>query len=253
MRMLIFLRRLSDHDFGREQQARYRSGVLQSQTRHLGRIQNAQLDHIAVLAGLSVVAERALALTDPVQYHSGIFAGIRHDLTQRLFDRAGQDLDARGLIFVLADQLLDGLQRAHQRHAAARNHALFDGRTGCVQSIFDAGLLFLHFDLGRSTDLDQGYTARELGHALLQFFLVIVGGRFFDLLANALDPAFDVRGLAGTVDDRGVLFLDQYLLRFAEIAQRRLLERQADFIGNNCAAGKDRNVLQHTLATIAKA
>jgi hypothetical protein len=38
MCMLFFLRRLSDHDFRREQQARYRSGVLQSQSRHLGGI-----------------------------------------------------------------------------------------------------------------------------------------------------------------------------------------------------------------------
>src|SRR5882672_3268458 len=253
MRMLIFLRRLSDHDFGREQQARYRGGVLQSQTRHLGRIQNAQLDHIAVLAGLSVVAERALAFTDPVQHHRGVLTRIRHDLTQRLFDRAGQDLDARGLIFVLADQLLDGLQRAHQRHAAARNHALFDGRTGCVQCVFDAGLLFLHFDFGRSTDLDHGNTAGELGNALLQFFLVVIGGRFLDLLADALDAALDVRSLAGAVDDRGVLFLHQNLLGFAQVVQRRLLERQADFIGDDRAAREDRDVLQHGFATIAEA
>src|SRR5258708_5416372 len=50
MCMLVFLRRLSDPDFVREQQARYRGGVLQSQTRHLGGIQDAHFDHIAVLA-----------------------------------------------------------------------------------------------------------------------------------------------------------------------------------------------------------
>src|SRR5450755_2500619 len=253
MCMLIFLRRLSDHDFRREQQTRNRSGVLQSQTRDLGRIQDAQFDHIAVLARRSVVAEGALALTDSVQHHSGVFTGVRHNLTQRLFDRAGQNLDARGLIFVGANQLLDGLQRAHQRHAAAWNHALFDGRTSRVQCVFNAGLLFLHFDFGRGTDFDHGHTAGELGNTLLQFFLVVIGGRFLDLLANALDTAFDVRCLAGTVDDRGVLFLNQDLLRFAEIAQRRLLERQADFIGNDLAARQDRDVLQHGLAAIAEA
>src|ERR1700681_3440103 len=253
MCMLVFLRRLSDHDFGREQQARYRGGVLQSQTRHLGGIQDAHIDHVAVLARLSVIAERALALTYPVQYHRGIFTGIGHDLPQRLFDRAGQDLDARGLIFVLTDQLLDGLQRAHQRHAAARNHAFFDGRTGRVQCVFDAGLLFLHFDFGRSTDLDHGNTAGELGNALLEFFLVVIGGRFLDLLTNALDASLDVRSLAGSVDDRSVLFLHQDLLGFAQVVQRRLLERQADFIGDDRAAREDRDVLQHGLATIAEA
>jgi hypothetical protein len=43
-------------------------------------------------------------------------------------------------------QLLEGLQRADQRHATARDHAFFHGRTGGVQGVFDAGLLFLHFD-----------------------------------------------------------------------------------------------------------
>src|SRR6202789_2059285 len=253
MCMLFFLRRLRDHDFRREQQARNRSGVLQSQKRQLGRIQDAHLDHIAVLARGRVVAERALALADPVQNDRGVFAGVAHDLPQRLFDRAGQDLNACRLVFVIADQLLDGLQRTHQSDTAARDHALFDGRTGCVQSVLDAGLLFLHFDFGGGTDLDHGHAAGELGNALLQLFLVVVGSRFLDLLADALDAALDVRGLAGAVDDGGVLFLHQDLLRFAPVVQRRLLERQADFIGNDRATREDRDVLQHGLAAVAEA
>src|SRR5579864_1197657 len=67
MRMLFFLRRLGNHDFRREQQTRYRGGVLQSQTRYLGRIQDAQFDHIAVLTRLGVVTERTLALADPIE------------------------------------------------------------------------------------------------------------------------------------------------------------------------------------------
>ena len=43
------------------------------------------------------------------------------------------------------------------------------------------------------------------------------------------------------------------LLRLAEVVQRRLLERQADFIGDDRAAGEDRDVLQHGLAAIAEA
>src|ERR1700722_971893 len=253
MCMLFVLRRLGDHDFRREQQTRNRGGILQSETRDLRRIQDAHIEHIAVLIRRSVVAEGALALADPVEHHRGVFTGVRHNLTQRLFDRAGQDLDARRLVIVGTDQLLDGLERAQKGYAAARNHSFFHGRTGCVQSIFDTRLLFLHFDFRRRTDLDQGYSAGELGNALLQLFLVVVGGRILDLLTNTLDAALDVRRLAGTVDDGGVLFLHQHLLRFAEIAQRRLLERQADFIGNDLTARQDRDVLQHGLATIAEA
>src|SRR5665213_3916063 len=119
--------------------------------------------------------------------------------------------------------------------------------------VFDARLLFLHFDFGGGTDFDHGHTAGELGNALLQFFLVIVRGRFLDLSANAVDAALDVRGLAVSVDNGGVLFLHQNLLRFAQIVQRRLLEREADFIGDDRAAREDRDVLQHGLATITEA
>ena len=77
MGMLFFFRSFSDHDFRREQQARNRGGVLQSQTRDLGGIQDAHFDHVTVHAGRRVVAERALALADPVEHHCGIFAGIR--------------------------------------------------------------------------------------------------------------------------------------------------------------------------------
>ncbi len=63
---------------------------------------------------------------------------------------ARQDADAEGLVFVLAFQLLDSLLRTDQRHATARNHAFFNGGAGRVQRVFDASLLFLHFDLGGS-------------------------------------------------------------------------------------------------------
>ena len=59
--------------------------------------------------------------------------------------------------------------------------------------------------------------------------------------------------LAGAVDDGGVFFLDDDLLGLAQIVQRGLLERQADFIGDHRATGQDRDVLQHGLAAIAEA
>jgi hypothetical protein len=33
---------------------------------------------------------------------------------------------------------------------STRDHAFFNGRTGCVQRVFDAGVLLCHFDLGGS-------------------------------------------------------------------------------------------------------
>ena len=128
-----------------------------------------------------------------VQHHRGVFAGVLDDLTQRLFDRARQDANADRLVFVRTFELLEGLLRADQRNAAARDHAFFNGGTGCVQRVFDAGLLLFHFDLGGSANLDHGDTAGELGNALLQLLLVVVGGGFFSLLTDRLDARLDVR------------------------------------------------------------
>ena len=59
--------------------------------------------------------------------------------------------------------------------------------------------------------------------------------------------------LASAIDDRRVFLGDLDLLGFAEIVQRGLLKRQANFFGDHLAAGQDRDVLQHGLATIAEA
>jgi len=50
-----------------------------------------------------------------------------------------------------------------------------------VQRVLDAGLSFLHLDFGRSAHLDDRNAAGELGYPLLQLFLVVIAGGFFDL------------------------------------------------------------------------
>ena len=79
--------------------------------------------------------------------------------------------------------VLDALHRARpsptallrkQRDAATGQDAFFDGRTGCVQRILDASLLFLHFRLGRRTDVDLGNAAGEFRQTLFELFLVVI-------------------------------------------------------------------------------
>ena len=83
-------------------------------------------------------------------------------------------LDAGVLVGVVALDGASGLLGAQQRHAAAGHDAFFHCSAGGVQGVFDAGLLFLHFDFGGSADLDHGNAAGQLGHALLQLFAVVV-------------------------------------------------------------------------------
>src|SRR5699024_2608013 len=140
-----------------------------------------------------------------------------------------------------------------QGDAAARDDAFLDRRTGGMQGVFDARLLFLHLDFGGGADLDHRNAPGQLGHALLQLLAVVVRGGLLDLRLDLLDAGFDVRGVAGAFDDGGVLLRDLHLLRAAEVVDGRLLEREADFLGDHGATGEDGHVLQHRLAAVAEA
>src|SRR5205807_2525766 len=104
-----------------------------------------------------------------------------------------------------------------------------------VQRVFDAGFLFFHFHFSRRADLDQGHAAGELGHTLLQLFLVVIRRRILDLLANVLHTRFD-RGLfAGAVDDRRVILADLDALRTAQVLQLRVFEFESEFFRDHRA------------------
>ncbi len=149
--------------------------------------------------------------------------------------------------------LVEHRLRAEQRDAAAGHDALFDGRAGRVQRVLDAGLLLLHLGLGRGADVDHRHAAGQLGQPLLQLLAVVVAGRLVDRDLDLGDAALDVVGLAGAVDDRGVVLVDHDPLGAAEVGQHRVLELEADFLGDDLAAGEHRDVAQHLLAAIAEA
>ena len=54
-------------------------------------------------------------------------------------------------------------------HAAAGDDTFFDGCAGRMQGVLDAGLLLLHFGLGRGADIDDGHAADELGQRSWSF------------------------------------------------------------------------------------
>ena len=132
MAVLLILRSFGNHDFGGQQQTGHRGRVLQSQTRDLGRIQNALLDQVTELTGGRVVTEGALAFFHAVQNDSGVFARVLNNLTQRLFDRTCQDLHTDRLVFVLGLELIEHLQNTDEGNTTARHHALLNGRTSRV-------------------------------------------------------------------------------------------------------------------------
>src|SRR4026207_2302096 len=59
---------------------------------------------------------------------------------------------------------------------AARRDAFLDRGAGRVERVLDAVFLFLHFDFGRTADLDHRDAAGKFGPPVLQLFPGLVGG-----------------------------------------------------------------------------
>jgi hypothetical protein len=166
---------------------------------------------------------------------------------------ATDDVDTDLLVGLLELERLERLLRADERDAAAGDDALLDGRAGGVQRILDARLLLLHLGLGRGADVDHGHATGELRQTLLQLLLVVIRRGGVDRGADLLDAALDLRILTGTVDDRGVVLVDDDALGAAEVRQHRVLELEADFLADHLARRQRRDVAQHRLAAIAEA
>src|SRR2546428_810811 len=145
------------------------------------------------------------------------------------------------------------IKPAKERRAAAGDNAFLDSRAGGVHGIFDTRLLFLQLGFGGCADFNDGDAADELGKALLELLLVVIAGGVFDLLADLLDTAFDVRGLAGAFDDRGVVLVDGVLLGAAEVLKLHVLELDAEVFGDGLAAREGGDVFEHSLTAVAKA
>src|SRR5207302_2251854 len=182
-----------------------------------------------------------------------VFACVDRDLAGWIGQRLAHDLDAGLLVVVLGADALERLGGPEQGDAAARHDAFLDRRAGRMHRVINAILALLHLDLGRAADADHRDAARELGQTLLQLLTVVVRGGLLDLRLDLLNARLDVGLLAGAVDDRGVLLVDDHLLGAAEHVERNILELDAEVFRDRLAAGQDRDVLQHGLAAIAEA
>ena len=143
-------------------------------------------------------------------------AGVLGDLPNGRLERAADDVDADHLVAFELElvERRDGLQ---ERRAAAGDDALLDRRAGGRERILDAVLLLLELDLGRRTDLDDGDAAGQLGEALLELLAVVVRGGLLDLRLDLGHAGLDRVGVAGAVDDRGVVLGRDDAARAAEV------------------------------------
>src|SRR5713226_2050911 len=249
----VLLRQFGHHGFGGDQKRCNRRCVLDRRANDLGRVDDALRDQVDVFAGLRVEAVGVLVLLeDLADDDRAVLARVDRDLARRPGERLADDLDAGLLVVVRGLDALELLGSTEQGDAAARYDAFLNRRAGRMHRVINAVLALLHLDLGGAADADHRDAAGELGQTLLQLLTVVVRGGFLDLRLDLVDAGFDVGLLAGTVDDGGVLLVDHHLLGATEHGERDVLELDAEIFRDRLAAGQNRDVLQHRLATIAE-
>src|SRR6266536_118504 len=251
---VLLLGPLGDHRLRRDQQPRNGSRILQRGADHLGRVNDALGNQVAVLALLRVVAVGVgVLLADLADNERAVLAGIDGDLAGRRAERLPDDIDASPLIIVLGFQSAEGLYCSQQRHSTTGKDAFLDRRAGRVHRVVDPIFALLDLDLGRAADADHRDAARELGEPLLELLAIVIRRRLLDLRLDLGDAGLDIGLLARAVDDRGVLLLDHHLLGAPEHIDRNALKFDPEISGDHVAAGQDRDVFEHGLAAIAKA
>src|SRR3989440_4593962 len=252
-RGLLLLRLVRHHDLRGEEQGRDGGGVLQRRPGHLGRVDDPGGEQVDVLAGLRVQAVAGRQAPDPLPHDAALEAGVDGDLPQRRVQRHLDDVRPGGLVAGQV-QLLEGrLAGVYQRDAATRDDALLDGRLRVAHGVLDAVLALLQLDLGGRADLDDRDAAGQLGQPLLQLLPVVVGVALVDLGADLVDPALDLVGVTGTVDDRGLVLGHDHLAGATEQVEGDVLQLEADLFADDLATGQGGDVDQHGLAAVTEA
>src|SRR5690606_14379235 len=247
---LLLLGLLGDDGLGGEEQPGDRRGVLQRRPGHLGRVDDARLEHVDVLTGRRVEAVARRKAAHLLDHDAALETGVDGDLLERLLQGLADD-GGTGRLVAAQLQLVEGLGTGlEQGHATTGDDALLDRGLGVPDRVLDAVLALLELDLGRGTGLDDRDTAGQLGETLLQLLAVVVGVGPLDLGADLVDPAGDRLGVTGTVDDRGLVLGDDDLAGAAEQVEGGVLELEADLLGDDLAAGEDGDVLEHRLAAV---
>src|SRR5713101_1102393 len=249
----FLLRHFGDEALGGQEQTGDGCRVLQCGAGHFLRVHDAGFNEVFVFAGGDVVTLVAFALLDFLHHERAFHAGIGGQCANRKLNGAHDDVHADLFVIVLEVQGFEGRQAADQGDPAAGNDAFFDRRARRMESVLDAGFLFLHLGLGGGAHVDDGDTAGELGQTFLEFLPVIVGSGFVDLAADLIDAALDLGGFAVALDDGGVFLVDGDRFGATEVFDPDGLELDAEVFGDALSAREDGDVFHHRFAAIAEA
>lgn len=86
-------------------------------------------------------------------------AGVGNNLAKRLFKSAADDFNTGLLVVIVGLCIVQAFDGTDERNTATNNNAFLYGSAGCMQRIFNAGLLLFHLNFGGCTDIEDGNAA----------------------------------------------------------------------------------------------
>jgi hypothetical protein len=122
-----------------------------------------------------------------------------------------------------------------------------------MKSVLYTSLLLFHLNFSSSTNMDNCYTANELSETLLELLTIVVRGGVLDLSANLANSALDVILLASSVDDGGVILVNNDALSLTTVSKSDVLKLDAKLLSDATSASEDSDILKHRLTTITEA
>jgi hypothetical protein len=252
------LRGLDNGDLSRAEEGGNTRGVHKTSADDLEGVKDTGSDHVNVLAlgGVEAHVEVIAVLVHKLTDNNGTLStGVLDNGAGRAGDGGLNDRDTELLVEVLGLQVVKGVGSGLEKSSATTGEdTLLNGGAGGVQSVDHAVLLLANLNLGGTTDLNDGNTARKLGKTLLELLLLVVAGGGVvhdtaDLLAAGSDGVF----VALTVEDDGVLLGDGDGSSGAEHLSGGLLELDVKLVGEDGTVGENTKVAKDALAVVTEA
>ena len=147
----FFFLLVADDTFGSQEHTGNRSGILQSHTSHLGRVDDTAGFHVLVFVLTGIVTEVAFSLAYFLNNHRTFQTCILHNLTKRLFDGTFYDIDTCGFVCIGTLQAFQSLDGTDVCHTATRDDTFLDSCTRCAQSVVHTVFLLISTSLGAPT------------------------------------------------------------------------------------------------------
>ena len=200
-----------------------------------------------------IVTKVCLAFTHFLYNNSTFFTGVGNNLAQRFFNSTFDDVNTGCFIYIVTLKAFQSIQCTDIGYTTTWNNTFFDSGTGSTKRIVYTVFLFLHFNLRSSTYIKNSYTARQLGQTFLQFFLVIIRFRRYNLSLDLLATFLDVFFVTGTVYNGCIILGDSYLVGSTQHFDSSLFQLQTFFLADDNTTGQHCNIFQHFLATVTEA